>query len=109
MKESESFGVEEGYGSKVVEWVNKEAQKQGLKIEARLYGYKLTIYNSFFIIKMVFGLKFAEKAESGVFTIIGLRYSACLCHFVKNKNSDFAKSQFFSLYSKARGQFLNMC
>ncbi len=45
MKESESFGVEEGYGSKVVEWVNEEAQKQGLKIEARLYGYKLTTQN----------------------------------------------------------------
>ncbi len=45
MKESESFGVEEGYGSKVVEWVNEEAQKQGLKIEARLYGYKLITQN----------------------------------------------------------------
>lgn len=45
MKESESFGVEEGYGSKVVEWVNEEAQKHGLKIEARLYGYKLTTQN----------------------------------------------------------------
>ena len=29
MKESESFGAEEGYGSKVVEWVNEEAQKVG--------------------------------------------------------------------------------
>jgi hypothetical protein len=45
MKESESFGVEEGYGSKVVEWVNEEAQKQGLKIEARLYGYKIITQN----------------------------------------------------------------
>jgi len=45
MKESESFGVEEGYGSKVVEWLNEEAQKQGLKIEARLYGYKLITQN----------------------------------------------------------------
>lgn len=45
MKESESFGAEEGYGSKVVEWVNEEAQKQGLKIEARLYGHNITTQN----------------------------------------------------------------
>ncbi len=45
MKESESFGAEDGYGSKVVEWVNEEAEKQGLKIEARLYGHKIITQN----------------------------------------------------------------
>ncbi len=45
MKESESFGAEDGYGSKVVDWVNEEAEKQGLKIEARLYGHKIITQN----------------------------------------------------------------
>jgi hypothetical protein len=45
MKESESFGAEDGYGSKVVDWVNEEAEKQGLKIEARLYGHTITTQN----------------------------------------------------------------
>jgi hypothetical protein len=45
MRGSESFGVEEGFGAKVVEWINEEAKKQGLKMEARLYGYKITTQN----------------------------------------------------------------
>ncbi|MEE8178784.1 MAG: hypothetical protein V3T63_02275 [Nitrosopumilaceae archaeon] len=45
MRESESFGVEEGYGLKIVEWLNEEAAKQKLKFEARLYGYNLTTEN----------------------------------------------------------------
>ena len=45
MKDSESFGIESGYGSKVVEWLNEEAKKQNLKFEARLYGYTITTQN----------------------------------------------------------------
>ena len=45
MRGSESFGVEEGYGTKLVEWLNEEASKQNLKFEARLYGYNLTTQN----------------------------------------------------------------
>ena len=45
MNESESFGIEEGYGEKIVKWLNEEAAKQKLKFEARLYGYNLTTQN----------------------------------------------------------------
>jgi hypothetical protein len=45
MKDSESFGVESGYGSKVVDWLNEEARKQNLKFESRLYGYTITTQN----------------------------------------------------------------
>ena len=39
--DSESFGVEKGYGSQAVEWMNAEAKKSGWKFEARLYGYEI--------------------------------------------------------------------
>jgi len=45
MAESETFGVESGYGSKVVSWLNDEAKKHGKKFEARLYGYEITTQN----------------------------------------------------------------
>ncbi len=45
MRESETFGVEAGFGSKIVEWINEEAKKQGLKMEARLYDYQITTQN----------------------------------------------------------------
>ncbi len=45
MRGSESFGVEVGFGAKVVEWINDEAKKLGLKMEARLYDYKITTQN----------------------------------------------------------------
>ena len=45
MRDSETFGAEDGFGSKVVEWINEESQKQGLKMEARLYGQKITTSN----------------------------------------------------------------
>ena len=45
MKESESFGAEAGFGPKLVEWINEEAKKQGLKMEARLYDYQITTQN----------------------------------------------------------------
>lgn len=45
MKNSESFGIESGFGSKVIEWLNDEAKKQNLKFEARLYGHTITTQN----------------------------------------------------------------
>ena len=45
MKDSESFGIEKGYGEKVVEWLNDEAKKHEKKFEARLYGYEITTEN----------------------------------------------------------------
>jgi hypothetical protein len=45
MRDSESFAVESGDGSKVVEWLNEEAKKQNVKFEARLYGHTITTQN----------------------------------------------------------------
>ena len=45
MKNSESFGIENGFGLKVIEWLNDEAKMQNLKFEARLYGHIITTQN----------------------------------------------------------------
>jgi hypothetical protein len=43
--DSETFGVEKGYGSQAVEWMNEEAKKSGWKFEARLYNYEIQTRN----------------------------------------------------------------
>lgn len=43
--DSETFGVEKGHGKKVVDWINECARRDGLKLEARLYGHDLTTRN----------------------------------------------------------------
>jgi len=43
--DSETFGVEKGYGSQAVEWMNEEAKKSGWRFEARLYNYEITTKN----------------------------------------------------------------
>lgn len=43
--DSETFGVEKGFGTLSVEWMNEEARKAGLKFEARLYNYEITTKN----------------------------------------------------------------
>ncbi len=43
--DSETFGVEKGSGQKVVDWLNEYTQKEGLRLEARLYGYELVTKN----------------------------------------------------------------
>lgn len=45
MADSESFGIEKGYGSQAISWMNGEAKKMGWKFEARLYGYEITTKN----------------------------------------------------------------
>ncbi len=37
MASSELFGAQSGYGSRIVEWINGYAAKNGLKLEARTY------------------------------------------------------------------------
>lgn len=37
MRQSETFGVEDGYGKEVVDWLNKQAEGIKGKLEARLY------------------------------------------------------------------------
>jgi hypothetical protein len=43
--DSETFGVEKGYGVQAVEWMNEEAKKADLKFEARLYNHEITTKN----------------------------------------------------------------
>ena len=43
--DSETFGVEKGYGAQAVEWMNEEAKKSGWKFEARLYNYEIQTKN----------------------------------------------------------------
>jgi hypothetical protein len=43
--DSETFGIEKGYGQEAVEWLNEEAKKEGLKFEARLYGQEIETQN----------------------------------------------------------------
>ena len=45
MAGSETFGVEKGFGEVAVKWMNGEAEKLGLKFEARLYGYEIDTKN----------------------------------------------------------------
>ncbi len=43
--DSETFGVEKGYGQQVVEWLNKHSKAQNIKLEARLYGHTVSTKN----------------------------------------------------------------
>ncbi len=45
MKDSETFGVEEGSGREVVDWLNGQAEARKSKLEARLYGYSVETEN----------------------------------------------------------------
>ena len=43
MKDSETFGIEKGYGEEVISWLNEQSKKG--KFEARLYGYSVSTKN----------------------------------------------------------------
>ncbi len=43
--DSETFGVESGYGTQAIEWMNEEAKRMGWKFEARLYNYEIQTKN----------------------------------------------------------------
>ena len=45
MRDSETFGVEKDHGEEVTQWLNEQAKSQGLKLEARLYGYSVSTKN----------------------------------------------------------------
>ena len=45
MRDSETFGVEKGYGEDIVSWLNNQSKIQGVKLEARLYGYEISTKN----------------------------------------------------------------
>ena len=45
MRDSETFGIAEGYGDEVIAWLNAQATTHKTKIEFRLYGYKMSTKN----------------------------------------------------------------
>jgi hypothetical protein len=45
MTDSETFGIEKGFGEKVIMWLNEQAKIQGIKLEARLYGHVIVTQN----------------------------------------------------------------
>ena len=45
MGDSETFGIENGYGEEVVLWLNEQAKSNKTKLEARLYGYVIQTKN----------------------------------------------------------------
>jgi len=45
MAESETFGIEKGYGQQAIEFMNEEAKKEGWRFEARLYNYEIETKN----------------------------------------------------------------
>ena len=61
--DSETFGIEKGYGRQAVEWLNEEAKQNGLKFEARLYGHEITTQNfgSFELFSWVGDIQIARK------------------------------------------------
>ena len=45
MRDSETFGIEKGHGSEIIEWLNEQAKSKKTKLEARLYGYDVATKN----------------------------------------------------------------
>ncbi|MEM3064658.1 MAG: hypothetical protein QW177_04725 [Candidatus Nitrosotenuis sp.] len=61
--DSETFGVEKGYGKQAVDWLNEEARQNNLKFEARLYGQEIETQNfgSFEMFSWVGDIQVARK------------------------------------------------
>ena len=45
MADSETFGIEKGYGTQAIEFMNEEAKRERWKFEARLYDYEIETKN----------------------------------------------------------------
>jgi hypothetical protein len=45
MRDSETFGIEKDHGEEIIAWLNEQAKSQKVKLEARLYGYKISTEN----------------------------------------------------------------
>lgn len=60
---SETFGIESGYGKEVIEWINEEARKDDLNLEARTYNYEVATQNfgSFELFSWVGDIQAARK------------------------------------------------
>ena len=55
MGDSETFGIEKDHGEEVTQWLNEQAKSQGLKLEARLYGYSISTTKTLEILKCFHG------------------------------------------------------
>lgn len=60
---SETFGIESGYGKEVIEWINEEAKKDDLNLEARTYNYEVATQNfgSFELFSWIGDIQAARK------------------------------------------------
>lgn len=60
---SETFGIESGYGKEVIEWINEEARKDDLNFEARSYNYVVATQNfgSFELFSWIGDIQTARK------------------------------------------------
>jgi hypothetical protein len=61
--DSETFGIEKGYGKQAIEWLNEEAKQNDLNFEARLYGHEITTQNfgSFEMFSWIGDIQVARK------------------------------------------------
>jgi hypothetical protein len=66
--DSETFGIEKGYGKQAIEWLNDEAKQNNLNFEARLYGYEVTTQNfgSFELFSWIGDMQVARKLVTKV-------------------------------------------
>ena len=45
MGDSETFGIQKGYGKEVTAWIARQAEAQSIKLQVRLYGYTISTEN----------------------------------------------------------------
>jgi len=45
MGNSETFGIEVNHGEEVIAWINEQTKSQKIKLEVRLYDYKISTVN----------------------------------------------------------------
>ena len=45
MADSETFGIEKGFGIEVIEWLNQQSTEKKMKLEARLYNHTIATKN----------------------------------------------------------------
>jgi len=96
MAESETFGVESGFGERALEWMNTRAKKNKSKFEARAYNYEITTKN-FGTFEMFSWIGDVKVARS-LITKVSMRFKIRVIEggyrskekILKRKKTDFA-------------------
>jgi len=96
MAESETFGVESGFGEQALEWMNRRAKKNKSKFEARAYNYEITTKN-FGTFEMFSWIGDVKVARS-LITKVSMRFKIRVIEggyrskekILKRKKTDFA-------------------